>query len=229
MSNVSYVKRLKVNDESGDSRGGKGRAFSTAPNEAKDRRLLKLTRNDDLSGPSGTVALDLPCMKLLHGNSITIVIGSRTIDVTEYVSRKVKPNISLKHCRLNSKREPAGEEESKKQDEGEKKDEETNRAVNFLGPAFVDAVASAVSAVDVVPPKLVLTEAGGEVKGLSDSRKSTRLFIFLISFGSTDIRLPLISSFTSLRYIVWSVQISVLWMRNLLRLEFCLLAEEKDY
>lgn len=49
--------------------------------------------------------------------------------------------------------------------------------------------------------KVMLTEAGGEVKGLSASRKSTRLFIFLISFGSTDIRLPLISSFTSLRYV----------------------------
>jgi len=48
---------------------------------------------------------------------------------------------------------------------------------------------------------LMLTEAGGEVSGLSDSLKSTKLFIFLISFGSTDIRLPLISSFTSLRYV----------------------------
>lgn len=47
----------------------------------------------------------------------------------------------------------------------------------------------------------MLTEAGGEVSGLSDSLKSTKLFIFLISFGSTDIRLPLISSFTSLRYV----------------------------
>ncbi|KMQ84028.1 hypothetical protein RF55_18568, partial [Lasius niger] len=44
----------------------------------------------------------------------------------------------------------------------------------------------------------MLTEAGGEVNGLSDSLKSTNPFIFLISFGSTDIRLPLISSFTSL-------------------------------
>lgn len=41
--------------------------------------------------------------------------------------------------------------EAKGKGEGEQQDEETNRAVYFLGPAFVDAVAGAVPAVDVVP------------------------------------------------------------------------------
>lgn len=35
---------------------------------------------------------------------------------------------------------------------GHENDDETNRAVDFLGPTLVDAIARAVSAVDVVPP-----------------------------------------------------------------------------
>lgn len=46
---------------------------------------------------------------------------------------------------------PEGDE-TQRHEEGEEKDEETNRAVNLLRPAFVDAVAGAVPAVDVVSP-----------------------------------------------------------------------------
>lgn len=60
-----------------------------------------------------------------------------------------------------------------------------------------------------------LTEAGGEVRGLSESFNSTRLLTFLNSFGSTDIRLLLMSNLTSLRYVSSVKHVQLTFSRNI--------------
>lgn len=69
---------------------------------------------------------------------------------------------------------------------------------NCLGS---EKVWSFIDKTDNTYKQIITTAAGGEVSGLSDDVRCTKLLTFLSSFGNTDIRFPLTSKYSNFKYV----------------------------